>query len=92
MAGNFYWFDNNWHYIRKWDHLKNAKALNKLNPLQHEALIKLQTQNFSVSDAVMNRCISTAISLIWSEEQVKEKSEKIAAAIKKVLSNSSVTV
>jgi 8-amino-3,8-dideoxy-alpha-D-manno-octulosonate transaminase len=20
LAGNFYWFDNNWHYIRKWDH------------------------------------------------------------------------
>ena len=27
LAGNFYWFDNNWHYIRKWDHLKNSTAL-----------------------------------------------------------------
>src|SRR5277367_769405 len=24
LAGNFYWYDNNWHYIRKWDHLRNA--------------------------------------------------------------------
>ncbi|MGB3154924.1 MAG: DegT/DnrJ/EryC1/StrS family aminotransferase, partial [Chitinophagaceae bacterium] len=24
LPGNFYWYDNNWHYIRKWDHLKNA--------------------------------------------------------------------
>jgi 8-amino-3,8-dideoxy-alpha-D-manno-octulosonate transaminase len=24
LPGNFYWFDNNWHYIRKWDHLKTA--------------------------------------------------------------------
>ncbi|HET9056269.1 MAG TPA: DegT/DnrJ/EryC1/StrS family aminotransferase, partial [Chitinophagaceae bacterium] len=24
LAGNFYWYDNNWHYIRKWDHLKNS--------------------------------------------------------------------
>jgi 8-amino-3,8-dideoxy-alpha-D-manno-octulosonate transaminase len=92
LAGNFYWYDNNWHYIRKWDHLKNAQALNTLNPLQHEALMKLQTQNFSAGDAIMSRCISTSISLIWSEEQIKEKGEKIAAAVKKVLSNSSVTV
>ena len=92
LAGNFYWYDNNWHYIRKWDHLKNAQALNTLNPLQHEALMKLQTQNFSAGDAIMSRCISTSISLVWSEEQVKEKGEKIAAAVKKVLSNSSVTV
>src|SRR5436190_19554035 len=27
LAGNFYWFDNNWHYIRKWDHLKNDVTL-----------------------------------------------------------------
>jgi len=86
-AGNFYWYDNNWHYIRKWDHLKNATALNKLNPLQQEALIKLQTTDFSASDAIMSRCVSTAIGLMWTEEQIREKGEKMAAAIKKVLSD-----
>jgi 8-amino-3,8-dideoxy-alpha-D-manno-octulosonate transaminase len=35
---------------------------------------------------VMSRCISTAISLLWTEEQTKEKAEKIVAAIKKVAS------
>ncbi|HXL58003.1 MAG TPA: DegT/DnrJ/EryC1/StrS family aminotransferase, partial [Chitinophagaceae bacterium] len=69
LAGNFYWYDNNWHYIRKWDHLKKAGALNKLNPLQHDALIKLQTGDFSISDSIMNRCVSSAISLLWTEEQ-----------------------
>ena len=92
LAGNFYWFDNNWHYIRKWDHLKNAAALNKLNPLQEAALLKLQTQDFSASDAVMSRCVSTAISLTWTEEQLQEKATKMAAAIKKALSNAAVGV
>ena len=92
LAGNFYWFDNNWHYIRKWDHLKNATALNRLNPLQEAALIKLQTQDFSASDAVMGRCISTAISLTWTAEQLEEKATKMAAAIKKVLSSATVGV
>ena len=27
LAGNFYWYDNNWHYIRKWDHLKYSSSL-----------------------------------------------------------------
>ncbi len=92
LAGNFYWFDNNWHYIRKWDHLKNATTLNTVNPLQREALLKLKDKDFSVSDSVIGRCISTAISLTWSEEQIKEKGEKLAAVIKNVLSHSYLPV
>ncbi len=86
MAGNFYWFVNNWHYISKWDHLKEATTLNGISAPQKQALLALQQQQFPASDAVMSRCISTAISLVWTEEQVKEKGEKMAAAIKKVLS------
>jgi len=90
LPGNFYWFDHNWHYIRKWDHLKNSTALNKLNPLQEQALLKLQTTDFSASDAIMSRCVSTAIGLTWTEEQTKEKGEKMVAAIKKALSGAIV--
>ena len=89
-AGNFYWFDNNWHYIRKWDHLKNATALYPLYDAQRTALEKLAQQDFSASDAVMSRCISTSISLLWTEEQVKEKAEKMAASIRKVLAAQNV--
>ena len=91
LAGNFYWYDNNWHYIRKWDHLKNSTTLHLLNDAQQAALKKLQSQDFSASDAIMSRCISTAISLTWTEEQIKEKGEKIVAIIKKVLNKQSVT-
>jgi len=90
LAGNFYWFDNNWHYIRKWDHLKNSTALSKLNPLQEAALFKLKAQDFSASDAIMSRCISTAIGLMWTEEQTKDKGEKMVAVIKKILSHSQI--
>lgn len=90
LAGNFYWFDNNWHYIRKWDHLKNSVSLNRYSDEQRAALLELQTRDFSASDAVMGRCISTSISLLWSEEQVKEKGEKMLQAIKKVLSRETV--
>jgi len=85
LAGNFYWFVNNWHYISKWDHLKNAATLNRLNEVQTAALLQLQHTTFPESDAIMSRCISTAISLLWTEEQIKDKGEKMVAAIRKVL-------
>ena len=85
FAGNFYWYANNWHYIAKWDHLKNATTLNLLHDNQTTALLGLQTQSFAKSDAIMSRTISTAISLLWTEEQIKEKGEKMLAAITKVL-------
>ncbi len=90
LAGNFYWYANNWHYISKWDHLKNATTLNRLSDVQQNALLKLKNTSFAASDAVMSRCISTAISLLWTEEQIKEKGEKMVAVIKKVLANATV--
>ncbi len=85
LAGNFYWYDNNWHYIRKWDHLKNSTTLNSLHPDLKAQVIHHANKDFAASDAVMSRCISTAISLVWSEEQIKEKGEKMVQCIKKIL-------
>jgi 8-amino-3,8-dideoxy-alpha-D-manno-octulosonate transaminase len=86
LAGNFYWFDNNWHYIRKWGHLKNSITLNALSPELKEKVMYHANKDFSASHAVMGRCISTAISLLWTEEQIKEKGEKMVGVIRKVLS------
>jgi 8-amino-3,8-dideoxy-alpha-D-manno-octulosonate transaminase len=85
LAGNFYWYDNNWHYIRKWDHLKQPAALNNLHDGQKQALQKLQQKSFSASDRIITRCISTAITLSWTQEQIEEKGKKMIAAISKVL-------
>jgi 8-amino-3,8-dideoxy-alpha-D-manno-octulosonate transaminase len=85
LAGNFYWFDNNWHYIRKWDHLKNAITLNALSPELKERITEQATKEFAASDAILSRCICTSVSLLWTDEQIQEKGAKMVAAIKKVL-------
>jgi len=90
LAGNFYWYDNNWHYIRKWDHLKNSITLSTLHPDLKKAVIHHANKDFSASDAIIGRCVSTAIGLKWQPEQIKEKGEIIVAAIRKVLSKSGV--
>ncbi|MFM1841062.1 MAG: DegT/DnrJ/EryC1/StrS family aminotransferase [Sediminibacterium sp.] len=86
FAGNFYWFANNWHYIRKWDHLKNVQSLYALNEAQQLALKKLSDTKFEASDAIMSRCISTAISLTWTEEQVHAKGAQFLQVLKEALS------
>jgi 8-amino-3,8-dideoxy-alpha-D-manno-octulosonate transaminase len=85
IFNDFYWFVNNWHYISKWDHLKNAVTLNPASEAQKASLLALQQTQFPASDAIMSRCISTAISLLWTDEQIKDKGEKLAAAIRKVI-------
>jgi 8-amino-3,8-dideoxy-alpha-D-manno-octulosonate transaminase len=86
LAGNFYWYANNWHYIRKWDHLKTAKSLYALSEAQQNALTQLQTNAFEKSDAIMSRCISTAISLTWTEAQIHEKGTQMLAVLKAAVS------
>ncbi len=92
LAGNFYWYANNWHYINRWDHLKNSVTLNGLHPDLKAAVMHHATKDFAASDAVMSRCVSTAISLLWTDEQVKIKGEQMVNVIKKVLSKQTVVI
>jgi 8-amino-3,8-dideoxy-alpha-D-manno-octulosonate transaminase len=92
LAGNMYWYEHNWHYIRKWDHLKEAATLYRLSDAQQKALLALSKADFSASDRIMSRCISTVIGLLWTEEQTREKGEKIVAAVKKVLAREKSSV
>ena len=86
LPGNFYWYANNWHYIKKWMHLKNVQSLNRLNAEQQAGLEKLNITSFEKSDAIMSRCISTAMSLTWTEEQVHEKGALFSTVLLKALS------
>ena len=90
LAGNFYWYDNNWHYIRKWNHLKDGISLSALHPDYKKEILHHANKNFAASDAVMSRCISSAISLTWTEDQIKEKGERMVNAIRKILKQHTV--
>ncbi len=92
LAGHFYWYDNNWHYIRKWAHLKESTTLNALSEMQKAAVLHHANKDFAPSDAIMSRCVSTAISLLWTEEQIKEKGERLVSVIKKVLAGNVIPV
>jgi 8-amino-3,8-dideoxy-alpha-D-manno-octulosonate transaminase len=44
-----------------------------------------KVKQFPVSDALMSRCICTPINLGWSEEEVKQRAEKLVNAVRSAL-------
>ena len=82
VDGCFYWYDNNWHYYKKWEHLTKLKSLGKLPKDVQESLPDYSQADFSESDKWISRNISCLIKLGWSEEDVVERAQKMVEAIK----------
>lgn len=83
--GNAYWFDNNWHYIKKWDHLKLVKTLAPLYKEHKELLPNYASADYSKSDAVISRTLTIPISLLWTHEEVQKKSNIIKEVLSEIL-------
>ncbi|WP_299095173.1 DegT/DnrJ/EryC1/StrS family aminotransferase [uncultured Winogradskyella sp.] len=79
------YYDNNWHYIRKWDHLKDLKSLFPISEEVKAGLSYLKTTSFEQSDYYIGRNISCLIKLSWTEEEVKSRAQKMAEIIKSIL-------
>ncbi len=80
----FYWYDNNWHYYKKWEHLLEQKSLGKLSKEVQNGL-QQNNRSFEASDAWMGRTISCLIKLNWTETEVNERGSKMVDAIKSIL-------
>ncbi len=76
-----YWFDNNWHYIKKWDHFKNLKKDQTLYAEFRNLLPDYENQDFSISDEIIGKTITFPVSLRTTELAAKELGQKIAQII-----------
>ena len=85
VDGCFHYYDNNWHYVRKWDHLKELKSLFPIAVEVKAGLEYLKTKTFAKSDHYIGRNISCLIKLSWTEAEVKERAEAMVKAIKDIL-------
>ena len=81
----FHYYDNSWHYIREWQHLKDLKTLYPLSAEVEEGLSYLKTKTFSQSDHYIGRNISCLIKLSWTEDEVKARAIKMVATIQSSL-------
>ncbi len=91
IGGNFYWYDNNWHYIRKWQHLQSGSWMNKFYEEQKKQVLHYANQAFPASDAIISRCISSLTSLLWTEEQAQERADRMAAILTRVIAKAATT-
>lgn len=84
IDGCFHYYDNNWHYVRRWEHLKEMKSLYPISKEVKEGLSYLQTKTFDKSDHYIGRNISCLIKLSWTEEEAKKRASTMVQAINTV--------
>jgi 8-amino-3,8-dideoxy-alpha-D-manno-octulosonate transaminase len=85
IGGCFYWYDNNWHYLRKWDHFKSLKSAAKLPLKLLDNVPDYHGVKLPQSDQLMSKAISMLIMLSWTSEELKQRTEKITEVVTKVL-------
>lgn len=79
----FYWYANNWHYLKNWKHIHEMKSSAKL-PID---LIQDRPDYSQIktpeSDAIMSRTLSMLIQLSWTEEDIQFRIDAFAKVFKK---------
>ncbi len=82
VDGCFYYYANNWHYYRQWEHLKNMKAAARLPAEILDTFAGYDKLELPRSDGIIKRSISMQIKLSWSDEQIQERIDKIQHVLK----------
>ncbi|MDX9786740.1 MAG: DegT/DnrJ/EryC1/StrS family aminotransferase [Desulfobacterales bacterium] len=79
VDGCFYWYDNNWHYIRRWDHLRrlSSPAPLSITRLNHPSACDYNNLSLPQSDGIMSRTLSMQIKLSWTPAQLQQRIEAI---------------
>jgi len=81
VDGCFYWYDNNWHYHRKWDHIKTLASPGRLPIDRFGYGADLTKIALPQSDAIMGRTISMLIKLRWTPEQVRDRLARMKSVL-----------
>lgn len=83
--GVFYWYDNNWHYHRKWDHLKNMISLSPLSETLVNSFEPVRSQTYEASDHWIGRNLSILIKLSWDEKELQTRCRILKEVVSDIL-------
>ncbi len=75
-----YWFDNNYHYFRNWEHIKHLKTAARLPVTLFSPPQDYSTLRIPISDSIMSRLISIQIRITWTDEEMKALTGKMGKA------------
>ncbi|TCN82296.1 8-amino-3,8-dideoxy-alpha-D-manno-octulosonate transaminase KdnA [Shewanella fodinae] len=80
VDGCFYWYVNNWHYLKNWQHIQHMHSAAAL-PITLIADRPDYTKvSVPKSDDIMSRTISMAIKLSWTDAQIADRIANIKKA------------
>ncbi len=82
MDGCFYWYDNNWHYLRNWDHFKQVRSLANLPYHLQKGCPVYADIHLPQSDRIMSRTLSLQIKLSWTPEMLQQRVDIIENVLK----------
>lgn len=85
VDGVFHWYDNNWHYIRKWEHLKTRAFAHPLYKPLLDAMPDYAKTEFRQSDAIISRTLSIAIKMGWTDDEVRTRAALIRTTVQSSL-------
>jgi 8-amino-3,8-dideoxy-alpha-D-manno-octulosonate transaminase len=79
-----YWYDNNYHFFKNWEHVKHLKtaaplAITLFNPPQDYSTLFLPQ-----SDNIISRLISIQIRITWTDQELQTLISRIENALKEV--------
>lgn len=83
-VGYAYWYDNNYHFFKNWEHIKQMKTAARLGitlftpPQDYSTLFLPQSAN------IISRLISIQIRITWTEEEIQNLTIKIEKALNEV--------
>ena len=81
VDGCFYWYDNNWHYLRSWLHLKNMQVAARLPAQLCSHLPDYAAVELPESDRIISQTISMQIKLAWSPQELQQRIDRIAGVL-----------
>lgn len=84
VDGCFYWYDNNWHYIRQWHHFKKLSSAAKLSVQFLDHCPDYEKLELPKSDGIMGRTISMQIKLSWTQDELSRRIEKMTDVFKNI--------
>ncbi len=86
LTGIQYWYDNNYHYLKNWQHLREMKFPMRIHYHTVKPPQDLKTLKTPVSDALMSRLISLVVKISWDDSQLTELCNRMRLAFAQVLS------
>jgi 8-amino-3,8-dideoxy-alpha-D-manno-octulosonate transaminase len=81
VDGCFYWYDNNWHYHRQWQHFKELKSPAALAVQKAGWLDHLRSLHVPQADAIMSRTLCLLIKLGWKEPDLNQRLQTLRAVL-----------